>query len=309
MANSSAARCFRIKLDHAKPAKAKDPKDYKHRRQAGAARRHPGQGDRALRLHPQFPRPRHAARPRGAAAGDRRQARKRGRKRDQENPRHRQGGARGQFPRRRRRRTNGPPSRRRATLKASWSKWEGLPEQAKLFEHVRATKVVQGPGDQQCRRHRGRDGARRARRNSAATYDFAIHTHGSIGPSCAVAEFKDGKLTSWSASQATHDLRKQLAQMLAHAGRERALHLSRGLRLLRPQRPRGRSGRRRAAGQGGGQAGARAMVARRRARLGPEGAADADGPARRAWMRPATSPPGSRSSSFRSRRRAASWCR
>jgi CO/xanthine dehydrogenase Mo-binding subunit len=29
-----------------------------------------------------------------------------------------------------------------------------------------------------------------------------------------VAEFKDGRLTSWSASQATHDLRKQLAQML-----------------------------------------------------------------------------------------------
>ena len=48
-----------------------------------------------------------------------------------------------------------------------------------------------------------------------ATYDFAIHTHGSIGPSCAVAEFKDGKLTSWSASQATHNLRKQLATMFA----------------------------------------------------------------------------------------------
>ena len=30
-----------------------------------------------------------------------------------------------------------------------------------------------------------------------------------------MAEFKDGKLTSWSGSQATHDLRKQLAQMLA----------------------------------------------------------------------------------------------
>ena len=26
----------------------------------------------------------------------------------------------------------------------------------------------------------------------SATYDFAIHTHGSIGPSCAIAEFKDG---------------------------------------------------------------------------------------------------------------------
>ena len=55
----------------------------------------------------------------------------------------------------------------------------------------------------------GKQGAKKLK----ATYDFAIHTHGSIGPSCAVAEFKDGKLTSWSASQATHNLRKQLAQM------------------------------------------------------------------------------------------------
>ena len=54
---------------------------------------------------------------------------------------------------------------------------------------------------------------RRGAKKLNATYDFAIHTHGSIGPSCAVAEFKDGKLTSWSASQATHNLRKQLAQM------------------------------------------------------------------------------------------------
>jgi len=49
----------------------------------------------------------------------------------------------------------------------------------------------------------------------SATYDFAIHTHGSIGPSCAIAEFKDGNLTSWSASQATHALRRQLAEMFA----------------------------------------------------------------------------------------------
>jgi CO/xanthine dehydrogenase Mo-binding subunit len=38
--------------------------------------------------------------------------------------------------------------------------------------------------------------------------------HGSMGSSCAMAEVKDGKLTSWSASQATHNLLKQLAQML-----------------------------------------------------------------------------------------------
>ena len=35
-----------------------------------------------------------------------------------------------------------------------------------------------------------------------ATYDFAIQTHGSIGPSCAVAEI-GGKSTAWMASQAT----------------------------------------------------------------------------------------------------------
>jgi CO/xanthine dehydrogenase Mo-binding subunit len=49
----------------------------------------------------------------------------------------------------------------------------------------------------------------------SATYDFAIHTHGSIGPSCAVAEYKDGKLTCWTASQQSHLLRKQIANMLA----------------------------------------------------------------------------------------------
>jgi nicotinate dehydrogenase subunit B len=98
-------------------------------------------------------------------------------------------------------------------LKATWSKWEGLPEQAKLYEHVRATKSLQDQvtstvGDTAAAMTA--DGVRKL----AATYDFAIHTHGSMGPSCAVAEFKNGKLTSWSASQATHDLRKQLAEML-----------------------------------------------------------------------------------------------
>src|SRR5579864_4896172 len=98
-------------------------------------------------------------------------------------------------------------------LKASWSNWEGLPEQSKLWEHVRATKVnkddvTSNVGDsEQALEH--------AAKRLSATYNFAIHTHGSIGPSCAVAEIKDGKLTCWSSSQATHDLRTQLAAMLS----------------------------------------------------------------------------------------------
>jgi CO/xanthine dehydrogenase Mo-binding subunit len=97
-------------------------------------------------------------------------------------------------------------------LKATWSKWEGLPEQAKLLEHVRASKVAKDEvtgNVGNTAEAMSKEGLKRI----SATYDFAIHTHGSIGPSCAVAEFKDGKLTSWSASQATHNLQKQLAKM------------------------------------------------------------------------------------------------
>ena len=81
------------------------------------------------------------------------------------------------------------------------------------MEHVRATKVANDDvtgNVGNAKEAMSKDGVKKI----TATYDFAIHTHGSIGPSCAIAEFKDGKLTSWSASQATHNLRKQLAKML-----------------------------------------------------------------------------------------------
>src|SRR6266403_5249588 len=97
-------------------------------------------------------------------------------------------------------------------LKASWSKSQTLPDAAKLWDEVRATKVVKD----EVTSNVGNTGEAMGQvggKTLKATYDFAIHTHGSIGPSCAVAEFKDGKLTSWSASQATHNLRKQLATM------------------------------------------------------------------------------------------------
>ncbi len=99
-----------------------------------------------------------------------------------------------------------------AAVKANWSRWEGLPEKSKLWDYVRSTKinsdeVLQSVGD-------SAEAMQRPVKILSATYDFAIHTHGSMGPSCAVAEWKDGKLTCWSASQATHLLRKQLANML-----------------------------------------------------------------------------------------------
>src|SRR3984957_18314752 len=100
-------------------------------------------------------------------------------------------------------------------LSVKWSAWNGLPEQARIWEHVRSTKILKDDvtsdtGD-------ATSAFTAALRKCSATYDFAIHTHGSIGPSCAVAEFKDGKLTCWTASQSTHNLRKQLASMLGLA--------------------------------------------------------------------------------------------
>jgi nicotinate dehydrogenase subunit B len=98
-------------------------------------------------------------------------------------------------------------------LKATWSEWSGLPDESRLWEHVRATRIVKDDVTSNVG-HTGQV-LPQAATHLSATYDFAIHTHGSIGPSCAVAEFRDGKLTSWSASQATHNLRKQLAAMFS----------------------------------------------------------------------------------------------
>lgn len=97
-------------------------------------------------------------------------------------------------------------------LKATWSEWKGLPERAHLWEHVRATKtngdqVTSNVGD-------STKALGDAPKRISATYDFAIHTHGSISPSCAVVEISNGTLTCWSASQATHRLRRQLVAMM-----------------------------------------------------------------------------------------------
>lgn len=97
-------------------------------------------------------------------------------------------------------------------IKAKWSDWSGLPAQKDLWDYVRNSKVasvenLQTQGDIS---KVSVDGAQSLK----ATYDFAVHTHGSIGPSCAVAHWQDGQVTCWNASQQTHLLRKQLAQML-----------------------------------------------------------------------------------------------
>ncbi|MEH2515661.1 nicotinate dehydrogenase subunit B [Bradyrhizobium sp. AZCC 1610] len=95
---------------------------------------------------------------------------------------------------------------------ATWSAWAGLPDESRLFEWVRnakinRTEVLQSTGNASEARKPGG-------RTLQATYDMTMNTHGSIGPSCAVADFKDGFLTVWTPTQACHLLRPQLATML-----------------------------------------------------------------------------------------------
>ena len=97
-------------------------------------------------------------------------------------------------------------------IKAQWGASEPLPEQATVFDHWRGLKiakedVTQNVGDAPAV-------LASATRKLRARYDFAVQTHASMGPSCAVAEFSDGRLTVWSASQATHSLVTEIAPIV-----------------------------------------------------------------------------------------------
>lgn len=96
-------------------------------------------------------------------------------------------------------------------LKVTWSSWEGLPGMDDLYDSLRATaareQVLAETGDVEA-------GLRRAAKTREATYLFPFQTHGSIGPSCAVADVRDGQVTVWSPTQGTHQMRPSLAENL-----------------------------------------------------------------------------------------------
>ncbi len=94
-------------------------------------------------------------------------------------------------------------------LKATWSSWEGLPEMSTLYQHVRSTPIAKD--EVTVNRGDPKAAMASAAKTVLATYEFGVHLHGSMGPSCAIAEWRDGKLTVWSASQAPHWLRRELA--------------------------------------------------------------------------------------------------
>jgi nicotinate dehydrogenase subunit B len=97
-------------------------------------------------------------------------------------------------------------------LKVEWKPWSGMPDFSKLEptlrEYPSKPRVVREEGDV-------RSALANAATELSATYVWPYQLHASIGPSCAVAEFSDNKLTIWSATQSAHAVRREAAQLLA----------------------------------------------------------------------------------------------
>jgi len=91
---------------------------------------------------------------------------------------------------------------------AKWTLGPELPDPARLFDVLKSLPskdatigVKQGSVPADARRFE-------------AVYTKPYMSHASIGPSCAVAEFKDGKVTVWTHSQGVFPLRAELAKTL-----------------------------------------------------------------------------------------------
>jgi CO/xanthine dehydrogenase Mo-binding subunit len=97
-------------------------------------------------------------------------------------------------------------------LRAKWSEGTGLPSQGGLVESLRnepgiVDETLVNKGSPAAQRP---DGAKALN----ATYYWPMQSHGSIGPSCAVADVSSDSATVWTASQGTHGNQTSFAKFL-----------------------------------------------------------------------------------------------
>lgn len=102
---------------------------------------------------------------------------------------------------------------------ARWREADTLPEQSHLFAHLLGLKVEDIPVARGAGVASGPDVIE-------ARYLRQFQMHGAIGPSCAVALYREGDLTVWTHSQGVYPLRAALAEMLRlDPGRVRCIHM------------------------------------------------------------------------------------
>jgi nicotinate dehydrogenase subunit B len=96
-------------------------------------------------------------------------------------------------------------------LRASWSEWFGLPTMEELYASLRRTRsterVNMNKGDVDL-------DLATAAKSVRATYVYPFQAHGSIGPSCAIADVTADRAIIWSPSSGTHGLRGSAARLL-----------------------------------------------------------------------------------------------
>ena len=94
-------------------------------------------------------------------------------------------------------------------LKLNWSAGTGLPDKATVFDYWRKQPLAKEEATQKV--GDALAALTTCDKRVKASYEFAVQTHASIGPSCAVADYKAGQLVVWSPSQATHSMQSELA--------------------------------------------------------------------------------------------------
>ncbi|MSP94815.1 MAG: xanthine dehydrogenase family protein molybdopterin-binding subunit [Alphaproteobacteria bacterium] len=107
-------------------------------------------------------------------------------------------------------------------LKVTWSDWAGLPEMKDLYTTIRNTpEFPSGYADEKSRPMgviaREGDvpaGLARAAKVVKTNYTTPYHHHGSIGPSCALADVRADGVTIWSGTQTPYGLREASAKFL-----------------------------------------------------------------------------------------------
>jgi CO/xanthine dehydrogenase Mo-binding subunit len=99
-------------------------------------------------------------------------------------------------------------------VKAEWSEGTPLPDHATLFDAMKTSPVVR----EQAVARKGDLSALTAPgtgvRTLAATFRWPVQTHGSIGPSCGVADVRADRAAIWTSTQGPHQYQAVFARIL-----------------------------------------------------------------------------------------------
>src|SRR5262249_33251339 len=105
-------------------------------------------------------------------------------------------------------------------LKVKWSDWAELPDMKDLHETIRSLPEFPSgypkdvPGGVLANKGDVQKGISQAAKVVEVTYYSAFNHHGSIGPSCAVADFRADGATVWCGTQTPYGTREAVAKFL-----------------------------------------------------------------------------------------------